>query len=207
MKIEDVKVGMYLRDPKGNTWEILDIDKDSGVPCVYTRCINFVHPVGLTTTLRIDTEAKAYVGRWMYVNKRHLVIASDAVVKQFKDYFTTGHQCISVVTGLNETKTLRFVTQEQYDNVEVTLESLEPFPEPVHYTANELPLNTVFEDTSGNRYFVSGYMQDKVLLYTVLSPRGVSGNVLNLQASFWVDLNASANSKDVSLHDFRKVEE
>ena len=205
MKLQDIKVGMYLRDPKGNVWEILDIDKGSRVPYVYVRCINFVHPVGIMPNFRVDTEAKAYVGRWMLVDKRHLITAPEAVVQQFKDYFATGHQCINVVTGLNKTKTLCFVTQEQYDNVEVTLEALEPIPEAVRYTVADLSIGMVFEDADGNRYFVSGWMQDKVLLHTILHPNSVSGEVLKLHASFWVDLEASQDT--VSLQDFRKVED
>lgn len=205
MKLEDTKVGMHLRDPKGNVWEILDIDTASHVPCVYARCINFVRPVSITTTLRVDTEAKAYVGRWLYVDKRHLIIAPDTVVQQFEGYFANGYQCINVVTGLNKTKTLRFVTQEQYDSIEVTLEALEPIPEAVRYTAADLSIGMVFEDADGNRYFVAGWMQDKVLLHTILHPNSVLGEVLKLHASFWVDLEVSQDT--VSLQDFRKVED
>jgi hypothetical protein len=205
MKIEDVKVGMHLRDPKGNVWEILDKSVDTDIPYIHVKCTEFVQPVGVMPTYIVDTQAKAYVGCMLLINKKHLVVAPESVIEQFKDYFATGHQCIHVVTGLNKSKTLRFVTQEQYDNVEVTLESLEPIPEAVRYTVADLSIGMVFEDANGNRYFVSGWMQDKVLLYTILHPSGVSGEVLKLHASFWVDLEASQDT--VSLKDFRKVED
>jgi hypothetical protein len=168
MKLEDAKVGMHLHDPKGNVWEILDIDADSRVPCVYVRCINFVHPIGIMTTLRIDTEAKAYVGRWMYVDKRHLIVAPDSVVQQFKEYFATGHQCINVVTGLNKTKALRFVTQEQYDSIEVTLECLKPIPEVQHLTRDNIRAGMRVRTALDVEFIVVGYTDTYVqLLYDI----------------------------------------
>lgn len=75
MRLEEVKVGMTLRDPKGNVWEILDKSVDSDIPYVYVRCTKFVQPIGFMPTFNIDNEAKAYVGRWMYINKKHLIVA------------------------------------------------------------------------------------------------------------------------------------
>lgn len=168
-------------------------------------CTKFVQPVGVTPTFTVDTEMKASKEHLILINKKRLIVAPASVIQQFKDYLATGQQSIRVLTAQDKVEALRFVTQEQYDNIEVTLETLEPIPEPVHYTSTDLPLNTVFEDTCGNRYFIAGYMQDKVLLYTILSPRGTSGDILTLQASFWVDLNASEEAETVSLHDFRIV--
>lgn len=164
MKLEDTKVGMHLRDPKGNVWEILDIDAASRVPCVYVRCINFVHPIGIMTTLRIDTKAKAYVGRWIYVDKRHLIVTPDSVVQQFKEYFATGHQCIDVVTGRNKTKTLRFVTQEQYDSVEVTLECLKPIPEVQRLTRENIRVGMRVRTALDVELIVVGYTDTYVQL-------------------------------------------
>lgn len=206
MRLEDVKIGMRLRDLKGNVWEVVDEPNLTGVPTFYARCIKFKHPVGIMPQYTVDTEEKARAGQHLWCNKKHLIVVPDSVLKQFKNYlFST--DTIKVVTGLNKTVVLRFVTQEQYDNVEVTLETLEPIPEPVHYTSADVPMETAFEDANGNRYFVAGHLQDKVLLYTILHPNSVAGDVLRLRASFWVDLNASKNSKDVSLHDFRKVKD
>lgn len=47
MQLEDAKVGMHLQDPKGNIWQILDIDKSCRIPCIHARCTNFVQPVVL----------------------------------------------------------------------------------------------------------------------------------------------------------------
>ena len=203
MKIEDVKIGMHLRDPKGNVWKVVDTPNLTGIPTFYARCIKFQHPVGVMPSYTIDTEEKARVGRHLWCNKKHLIVVPDSVLKQFKDYLSSA-DTIKVVTGLNKTADLHFVTQEQYDNVEVTLEALVPIPEAVCYTVADLSIGMVFEDANGNRYSVSGWMQDKVLLHTVLYPNGVSGEVLKLHASFWVDLEASQDT--VSLQDFRKVE-
>lgn len=104
MKLEDVTVGMHLRDPKGNVWKIIDISAGN-IPCVYARCIDFVHPVGVIGG-RLEDAEEAAVGRWLYADKAHLIVAPDSVTEQFKNYSATRHRCINVVTGLNKTKTL-----------------------------------------------------------------------------------------------------
>lgn len=186
MQLEDVKIGMHLRDPKGNVWEILDIDTVSHVPCVYVRCINFVHPVGIMTTLRIDTEAKAYVGRWMYVDKQHLIIAPDHVVQQFEDYFANRYQCINVVTGLNKTKTLRFVTQAQYDSIEVTLETLEPIPKVQHLTRDNIRVGMQVRTASDLPCSVYGYSEDVVHLQTNWGSMSLEGKPKQITVDIFV---------------------
>lgn len=164
MKIEDVKVGMHLCDPKGNVWEILDKPADINIPYIHAKCIKFVQPVGVMPTYTVDTEAKAYVGRTLFINKGHLIVAPNSVVKQFKDYFTTGQQCITVVVGLNKNKTLCFVTQEQYDNVEVTLESLEPIPEAQHLTRDNIRIGIRVRTALDAEFIVTGYTDTLVQL-------------------------------------------
>lgn len=167
MKLEDAKIGMHLRDPKGNVWEILDIDASSKIPCVYVRCIEFRHPVGIRPTLCIDTVAKATTNRWVYIDKKHFVIAPDCVIEQFKDYFATGQQCINVVTGFNKSKTLIFVTQEQYDSIEVTLECLKPIPKVQHLTRDNICIGMRVRTALDVEFIVIGYTDTLVqLLYT-----------------------------------------
>lgn len=209
MKLEDAKVGMHLRDPKGNTWEILDIDTASHLPCVYVRCINFVYPVGIMTTLRIDTEAKAYVGRWMYVDKRHLIIAPDTVVQQFEGYFANGYQCINVVTGLNKTKTLRFVTKEQYDAIEVTLETLEPIPVPRHLTRENIRVGMDVRTASGMSCFVYAYTECSVHLKTNLQVLDLEGKLKQVIADLFVEWHDSSRpipANELTTKDFIIVE-
>ena len=93
MKIEDVKVSMHLHDPKGNIWKILDISARN-VPCIYARCIDFVHPVGVISR-QLEDVAEAAVGRWLYADKAHLIVAPDSVTEQFKllYYETSVYQC------------------------------------------------------------------------------------------------------------------
>ena len=209
MKLEDAKVGMHLRDPKGNVWEILDIDATSRVPCVYVRCINFVHPIGIMTTLRIDTEAKAYGGLWMYVDKRHLIVAPNSVVQQFKEYFATGQQCINVVTGLNKTKTLRFVTQEQYDSIEVTLECLKPIPEPQHLTRENIRVGMNVQTASGISCFVFTYTERFVHLKTNLQSLDSEGAFKQVTADLfvnWHDSKLPCPANVLTTKDFIRVE-
>lgn len=163
MRLEDVKVGQRLQDPKGNVWEILDIS-NTIIPCVYVRCIKFLHPVGVRPTLRINTAAEAAIGRWVYVNKEHFVIAPDYVIAQFKDYFAIGQQSINVVTGLNKSKPLIFVTQEQYDNIEVTLETLEPIPTVQHLTRDNIRVGMRVRVALDVEFIVIGYTNTLVQL-------------------------------------------
>lgn len=164
MKFEDVKVGMHLRDPTGNVWKIIDISAGN-IPCVYARCIDFVHPVGVIAG-RLEDAAEAAVGRWLYVDKTHLIIAPDSVTQQFKNYSATGQRCINVVTGLNKTKTLCFVTQEQYDGIEVTLNTLEPIPEPQHLTRENIRVGIHVRTALDAEFIVIGYTDTLVqLLY------------------------------------------
>lgn len=100
----------------------------------------------------------------MYVDKRHLIVAPDSVVQQFKEYFATGHQCINVVTGLNKTKTLRFVTQEQYDSIEVTLECLKPIPEVQNLTRDNIRVGMRVRTALGIELIVIGYTDTLVQL-------------------------------------------
>lgn len=204
MRLEDVKVGMHLRDPKGNVWKVVDEPDKSGIPTIHVRCVKFKHPVGVMPQYSVDSEAEAYVNCNILLNREHLIVVPNAVITQLNKVLSS-FNTIRVVTGLNKTKTIQFVTQAQYDNVKVTLEDLEPIPESVCYTTADLRIGMPFEDADGNRYFVAGWMQDKVLLHTILHPNSVSGEVLKLHASFWVDLEASQDT--VSLQDFRKVED
>ena len=98
------------------------------------------------------------------VDKRHLIVAPDSVVQQFKEYFATGHQCINVVTGLNKTKTLRFVTQEQYDSIEVTLECLKPIPEVQNLTRDNIRAGMRVRTALGIELIVVGYTDTYVQL-------------------------------------------
>lgn len=167
MQLEDVKRGMHLRDPKGNVWKVLDICNDA-IPTIYAACIKFVQPIGVLPTYTVDTEAKAYAGLHLYTNKKHLVVAPKSVTEQFKDYFATGQQYINVVTGRNKTQTLCFVTQEQYDNVEATLEFLEPIPEVQHLTRENIRIGMRVRTALDVELIVIGYTDTYVqLLYDI----------------------------------------
>lgn len=192
MRLEDVKVGMHLRDPKGNVWEILNKSVDTGIPYIHAKCTEFVQPIGVMPTYTVDTEAKACVGRMLLINKRHLIVAPDSVIEQFKDYFAIGHQCINVVTGLNKSKVLRFVTQEQYDNVEVTLESLEPIPEPQHLTRDNIRIGMNVQTASGMQFSVRGYSDDGVLLRGTLQSPDVAGSMKQISADSLVEWSDSS---------------
>ena len=163
MRLENVKVGMHLHDPKGNVWEIVDEPNLTGIPTFYARCIEFRHPVGVMPQYTVDTEAKARVGRHLWVDKKHLIVAPDSVIEQFKDYLSSA-DTIKVVTGLNKTAILRFVTQEQYDNVEVTLESLEPIPKTQHLTRENIRVGMRVRTALGTELIVIGVNDTAVQL-------------------------------------------
>lgn len=99
--------------------------------------------------------------------QKHLIVAPDSVIEQFKDYFAIGQQCINVVTGLNKSKVLRFVTQEQYDNVEVTLESLEPIHEPQHLTRDNIRVGMLVRTASDLPCSVYSYSDNVVHMQTI----------------------------------------
>lgn len=167
MRLEDVKRGMHLRDPKGNVWKVLEESNLLGIPSFYARCIEFKHPVGVMPQYTVDTEAKARVDRHLWANKKHLIVVPDSVTKQFKDYLSSAGT-IQVVTGLNKTAILRFVTQEQYDNVEVTLESLEPIPVMQRLTRDNIRIGMRVRITAHTEFIVIGYTDTFVqLLYNM----------------------------------------
>ena len=207
MKFEDVKVGMHLRDPKGNIWKILDISAGN-VPCVYARCIDFVHPVGVIAG-RLEDAEEAAVGRWLYADKAHLIVAPDSVTEQFKNYSTTRHRCINVVTGLNKTKTLCFVTQEQYDGIEVTLNTLEPIPEPQHLTRDNIRVGMNVQTASGMQFSVRGYSDDGVLLRGTLQSPDLVGAMKQISADSlveWTDSDRPIHADLLTTQDFIIVE-
>ena len=209
MKLEDVKIGMHLRDPKGNVWEILDIDNGSKIPCVYLRCVEFLHPVGVRPNLRIDTAAEAATNRWVYVNKKHFVVAPDSVIKQFKNYFATGQQSINVVTGLNESKTLIFVTQEQYDNVEVIIDDMVEVPKVQHLTRENIRVGLELRTASELSFTVIGYSDDGVLLRHILYSEIYKGVVKQISADLlveWEDSTRPILTNVLTTKDFILVE-
>ena len=165
MKLEDAKVGMHLRDPKGNVWEILDEPDKSGIPTIYVRCVEFKHPVGILPNYSVDSEAKAYVNRCMLLNREHLVVASNDVTKQLSKYLS-GFNTLKVVTGLNKSKIIQFVTQKQYDNVEVTLEDLVEVPKVQRLTRDNIRVGMQVRTTSDLLCSVYGYSEDVVHLQT-----------------------------------------
>lgn len=209
MKIKDVKVGMHLRDPKGNMWEILDIDRSSKIACAYVRCIEFRHPVGLTPNLRVNTAAEAAINRCIYGDKKHLVVAPDSVIKQFKDYFATGQQSINVVTGLNKSKTLRFVTQEQYDNVEVTIGDLVEVPKVQHLTRDNIRVGLELHTASELSFTVIAYSDDGVLLRHILYSETYEGAVKQISADLlveWEDSTRPSPTNVLTTKDFILIE-
>lgn len=190
MKFEDVKVGTHLRDQKGNVWEVVDAPNLTGIPTFYARCIKFQHPVGVMPQYTVDTEEKARVGRHLWCNKEHLIVAPDSVVKQFKGYLSSA-DTIKVVTGLNKTAVLRFVTQEQYDNVEVTLESLELIPEPQHLTRDNIRVGMNVRTASGMPCFVFAYTECFVHLKTNLQSLDSEGVLKQVTADLLVNWHDS----------------
>lgn len=165
MKIEDVEVGMYLRDPKGNVWEVLDKPDKSNIPTIHVQCVAFKHPVGVMPQYSVDSEAKAYVKRNILLNREHLVVTTNTFITQLNKYLST-FNTLKVVTGLNKTKILQFVTQAQYDNVEVTLEDLEPIPEPQHLTRENIRVGMHVRTALDTEFIVIGYTDTLVqLLY------------------------------------------
>lgn len=209
MKIEEVKIGMHLQDPCGNVWEVLDIDKGSKIPCVYVCCIKFQHPVGVRPNLRIDTAAEAATNRWVYVDKKHFVIAPNCVIEQFKDYFATGQQCINVVTGLNKSKTLIFVTQEQYDSVEVIIADMVEVPKIQHLTRENIRVGLELRTASELSFTVIGYSDDGVLLRHILYSEIYKGVVKQIPADLlveWEDSTRPIPTNVLTTKDFIIVE-
>lgn len=186
MKFEDVKRGMRLRDPKGNEWKVLDIC-NGNIPTIYVYCTKFMQPVGITPQCTVDTEAKAFVNRHMYVNRKHLIIAKSAVIEQFKPFFATGQQCINVVTGLNKSQTLCFVTQKQFDNVEVTLEDLVEVPEVQTLTRDNIHIGMSVRTASNISCFVFAYTECFVHLKTNFQSLDSEGALKQITADLLVN--------------------
>lgn len=208
MKIEDVKVGMHLRDPKGNVWEILDEPDNLGIPTIYVRCIEFKHPVGILPNYSVDSEAKAYVNRCMLLNREHLVVASNDAIKQLSKYLSS-FNTLKVVTGLNKAKIIQFVTREQYGNVEVTLEDLVEVSKVQHLTRENIRVGLELHTASELSFTVIGYSDDGVLLRYILYSEIYKGVVKQISADLlveWEDSTRPIPTNVLTTKDFILVE-
>ena len=185
MRLEDAKVGMHLRDPKGNVWEILDEPDKSGIPTIYVRCVEFKHPVGILPNYSVDSEAKAYVNRCMLLNREHLVVASNDTTKQLSKYLSS-FNTLKVVTGLNKAKIIQFVTQEQYGNVEVTLEDLVEVSKVQHLTRDNIRVGMLVRTVSDLPCSVHSYSDNVVHMQTNLHSLDLAGKMKQLTADLFV---------------------
>lgn len=114
-----------------------------------------------------------------------------------------------MVTGLNKTKTLCFVTQEQYDGIEVTLNTLEPIPEPQHLTRDNIRVGMNVQTASGMQFSVRGYSDDGVLLRGTLQSPDLVGAMKQISVDSlveWADSDRSIHADLLTTQDFIIVE-
>lgn len=140
-------------------------------------------------------------------NKKHLITAPDSVLEQFKDYLSSANT-IKVVTGLNKTAVLRFVTQEQYDNVEVTLESLEPISEPQHLTRANIRVGMRVRTPSNLLCSVYSYSDAVVHMQTNLPSFTSEGSMKQLTADLfvpWHDADRPIPGNVLTTNDFTVI--
>lgn len=167
MLLEDVKLGMHLRDPKGNVYEVLEV---LGEPKfrVYLKCIDFVQRVKVEPSFEFNKIGQT---RWVYADREHFVDTENPTIQQLlqgmhilEDAYS-GTRQFKVVYA-NHHKWFRLVTAAHNAEVEITIADMELKEQ--HLTRDNIRIGMRVRTALDTELIVIGYTDTLVqLLYDV----------------------------------------
>lgn len=208
MLLEDVKIGMHLRDPKGNVYEVLAI-KDVPRYIVHLKCITFVCPVKVEFHFEFTREGQTW---WVHADREQLIAAENPVVRQIARSLGGLKNNTVIVAGFSVacnggTKYFRIVSAECLAGCEITIADMELKEQ--HLTRDNIRENMHVRTASGMQFSVVGYSDDGVLIRGILQSPDLVGAMKQISVDSlveWADSDRPIHAGLLTTKDFIIVE-
>lgn len=204
MLLEDVKIGMHLRDPKGNVYEVLAI-KDVPRCIVHLKCITFVRPVKVESHFGFTREGQTW---WVHADREQLIAAENPVVRQIaRSLGELKNDTITVdgfsVTCNGTTKYFRIVTSKCRTGCEITIADMKLKEQ--HLTRDNIRVGMTVRIASGMAFSVRGYSDDGVLIQGTLQSPDLVGTMKQISVDTlveWADSDRPIHAGLLTTKDF-----
>lgn len=208
MKLENVKVGMLLKDKFGNEYEVIEVNKNDDFQPVRVKCVKFVKRVCFKTERDVIYRAGSMA--WLLKDHSHVLSIDDDYGRFIKETFYPDlsnamfNEAVSVKLSISNYNYRNFVlgTQEAISRIEITLRDLS-LAENFLHRGNVSLYDTVF-DHAYVPYEVLAFTDDKVCLRVKTRFRNADNKTKYMESMAWIPFydGKSPDSDDVTTKDF-----